>query len=87
MKDVQSGLSARKAKKLNKQEKLILDDQIRLLLTNPSAGEEKKGDLKGIHVHQFNLGTIQYLIAYSYSDDVLELIMLGPHENYYRDSP
>jgi mRNA-degrading endonuclease RelE of RelBE toxin-antitoxin system len=85
MKVIQSGLFARKAKKLNKQEKLILDDQIRILLTNPSAGDEKKGDLKGIHVHKFKLVTTQYLLAYRYSDDVLELIMLGPHENYYRD--
>ncbi|WP_353805755.1 type II toxin-antitoxin system RelE/ParE family toxin [Desulfobacter sp.] len=28
---------------------------------------------------------IQYLLAYRFVGDDLELIMIGPHENYYRD--
>lgn len=28
---------------------------------------------------------IQHLLAYRVQDDVLELIVIGPHENYYRD--
>lgn len=85
MKVIQSGIFARKVKKLHKQEKTVLDEQIRKLLNEPSIGEEKKGDLKGIYVYKFKLNATLYLLAYRYSDEVLELIMLGPHENYYRD--
>jgi len=82
---IQSRLFARKAKKLNKQDKLLLDDHIRKIMKNPFLGKEKKGDLKGVFVYKFLLGATQYLLAYRFSDVNLELIMLGPHENYYRD--
>ena len=52
---------------------------------NPSVGTEKKGDLRGVFVHKFNIKSIQYLLAYRFVGDDLELIMIGPHENYYRD--
>lgn len=52
---------------------------------NPSIGSEKKGDLRGIYVHKFKLQTTQYLLAYRFVGSDLELIMIGPHENYYRD--
>ncbi|MEA3436408.1 MAG: type II toxin-antitoxin system RelE/ParE family toxin [Thermodesulfobacteriota bacterium] len=28
---------------------------------------------------------IQYLLSYRFAEENLELIMIGPHENYYRD--
>lgn len=46
----------------------------------------KKGDLKGVFVHKFNLQNQMYLLAYHLiKEEILELIMLGPHGNYYRD--
>jgi hypothetical protein len=51
----------------------------------PSIGEEKKGDLRGVFVHKFKLKTTQYLLAYRRVGGDLELVMIGPHENYYRD--
>ncbi len=85
MKIYQSRLFEKKAKKLPKQEKKILDQEISKIANNPSIGDEKKGDLRGIFVHKFKIKTMMYLLAYRIIENDLELIMVGPHENYYRD--
>jgi hypothetical protein len=36
-------------------------------------------------VHKFKVQKTLYLLAYHFLGEDLELIMLGPHENYYRD--
>ena len=82
---IQSRLFARKVKKLHKQHKFTLDDQVRKIIENPSIGDEKRGDLKGVFVYKFKLGSTLYLLAYRFSNEVLELVMFGPHENYYCD--
>ena len=68
-----------------KQEKEILDQEVRVIAQAPSVGEEKKGDLAGVFVHKFKIQTIQYLLAYRMVGQDLELVMIGPHENYYWD--
>lgn len=68
-----------------KQDKTALDLEIRTIAENPSIGEEKKGDLRGVFVHKFKIKTNQYLLAYRKTGNDLELIMVGPHENYYRE--
>ena len=68
-----------------KQEKEVLDQEIRTIAENPSIGEEKKGDLTGVFVHKFKIKATQYLLAYRKVGQDLELVMIGPHENYYRD--
>lgn len=85
MKILQSRSFERKVKKFNKQEKNALDKQVKKIAADPSIGEEKKGDLRGVFVQKFKIKTIQYLLAYRFVGDDLELIMIGPHENYYRD--
>jgi len=85
MKILQSRSFAKKVKKFSKTEKLQLDDQIKLIIENPNIGTEKKGDLRGIFVHKFKVKTIQYLLAFRHTRETIELIMIGPHENYYRD--
>jgi mRNA interferase RelE/StbE len=85
MKIIQSNLFERKVKKLTKNQKKVLDTQVKKIVANLSLGTEKKGDIKGVRVLKFKIGTTQYLLAYRESKDVLELIMFGPHENYYRD--
>ncbi|HBR21475.1 MAG TPA: addiction module toxin RelE [Nitrospiraceae bacterium] len=84
MKIYQSRLFDKKAKKLPKREKEILDQAISKIANNPSIGDEKKGDLRGIFVHKFKVKTMAYLLAYRIIEKDLELIMIGPHENYYR---
>ena len=85
MRVIQSKLFERKVRKLNLAQKVQLDAAIREILKNPSSGEKKKGDLKSVFIYKFRIDNTLYLLAYSYSSDALELIMLGPHENYYRD--
>lgn len=85
MKIVQSTIFVRKVKKFHKDQKLELDEALKKLVKDPTIGEEKRGDLKDIFIYKFKISTIQYLLAYRYTKDVLELITIDPHENYYRD--
>ncbi len=85
IKITQSSLFGRKAKKLRKKEKEILDTEIRRIFQNPQIGREKKGDLRGVYVHKFKMNKQLILLAYQFSDKSLQLIAFGPHENYYRD--
>ncbi len=86
MKIYQSRSFAKKVKKLNEKEKHELDAEVKGITQNPLIGSEKKGDLRGIFVHKFNLQNQLYLLAYRViKEESIELIMLGPHENYYRD--
>ena len=85
MKILQSRSFEKKVKKFNKQEKEVLDEQVKQIIKNPSIGIEKKGDLRGVFVHKFKIKVIEYFLSYRFVGDDLELIMIGPHENYYRD--
>lgn len=70
---------------MSKPEKDALDREVKKIAENTAIGEEKKGDLRGVFVHKFKLKATQYLLAYRKIGDDLELVMIGPHENYYRD--
>ena len=85
MKVFQSRSFERRIKKFSKGQKLELDDQIKQIVEDPLIGTEKKGDLRGIYIHKFKIKTTQYLLAYRIIEENLELIMIGPHQNYYRD--
>ena len=86
MKILQSRLFARSIRKFHRQEKKALDNEIRKIMRNPEIGQEKRGELKGVFVHKFKIRTTLYLLSYKLNDPkTLELIMIGPHENYYRD--
>jgi hypothetical protein len=85
MKIIQSRSFEQRIKKFNQAQKIVLDEQIKLIIENPTIGTEKKGDLSEVYVHKFKIKTIQYLLAYRYNEKLLELIMIGPHQNYYRD--
>ncbi len=85
MKVFQSRSFEQKVKRFSLAQKLELDEQIKQIMEYPSIGTEKKGDLRGIYIHKFKIKTIQYLLAYRIIEENLELIMIGPHQNYYRD--
>jgi len=85
MKIYQSGSFEKKVKKMSKPEKEALDREVKKIAEDPAIGEEKKGDLRGVFVHKFKLRATQYLLAYRKIGSDLELVMIGPHENYYRD--
>lgn len=85
MRIIQTRRFEQKVKKLSKSEKRELDVAIRLIIEQPSIGEQKKGDLRSIYVYKFRINKTLYLLAYRYTPDIMELIMLGLHENYYKD--
>jgi mRNA-degrading endonuclease RelE of RelBE toxin-antitoxin system len=74
------------AKKLHKNQKHILDQVIRAIAENPDSGESKKADLSGISVYKFLIGNQEWLLAYRIiSDEFIKLLLVGPHENFYRN--
>jgi len=85
MKVLQSRSFERKVKKFTKSEKKKLDDHIRKIVDDPLIGSQKKCDLRGVYVHKLKIQNLQYLLSYRFIGEGLELIMIGPHENYYRD--
>ena len=84
MKIFQSSSFGKKVKKLKKKEKSELDNAVREIAENPSIGTEKKGDLRGIFVHKFKIAKTEFLLSYRLVGEDIELITIGPHENYYR---
>jgi len=44
-----------------------------------------KGDLRVIVVYGFVISKIEFLLSYRMADEDIDLIAIGPHENYYRD--
>jgi mRNA interferase RelE/StbE len=85
MRVYQSSSFAKSVKKLGKNQKPALDTEIKKIIHDLSIGSEKKGDLRGVFVHKFKIQGTLYLLSYRMLGEDLELIMIGPHENYYRD--
>jgi len=81
----QTPLFARTKKKLHPWQIGILDQEIKLIGEDPTIGAAKKGDLAGVFVHKFKMKRDLYLLAYTYDSESRTLIMLGAHENFYRD--
>ena len=76
----------RAVKKLHKQQKAALDEAVRTIVGQPETGETKVGDLAGVQVFKFRMGNLLCLLAYRVLDEnALKLLMVGPHENFYRD--
>jgi mRNA-degrading endonuclease RelE of RelBE toxin-antitoxin system len=76
----------RTIKKLHPNQKKSLDKAVKALASNPELGEPKVGDLDGIYVYKFKLLDKQWLLAYRViSTKKIKLLLLGPHENFYRE--
>jgi mRNA-degrading endonuclease RelE of RelBE toxin-antitoxin system len=77
---------ARALKRLHKNEKRALDKAVMAIATNPELGDAKVGDLTGISVYKFKANQSQWLLAYRIvSRNEITLLVIGPHENFYRD--
>jgi mRNA-degrading endonuclease RelE of RelBE toxin-antitoxin system len=72
-------------KKLHKSQIKELDNALREILANPDGGEQKKGDLQGVYVYKCKITKQLFLIAYQFDETTLTLLMVGPHENFYRN--
>jgi mRNA-degrading endonuclease RelE of RelBE toxin-antitoxin system len=76
----------RTVKKLHRSQKTALDEAVRTVASQPEIGEAKTGDLAGVQVYKFRIGNQLCLLAYRILDEnTLKLLMVGPHENFYRD--
>ena len=75
----------RTVKRLRPNQKKNLDDAVRAITADPSAGEAKAGDLAGVRVYKFPMAKQRVLLAYTWDEDILILLALGGHENFYRD--
>lgn len=77
---------ARAVKKLHSRQKADLDEAVRTIANDPGIGEAKLGELVGVQVYKFRMTNQLCLIAYRVLDEeTVKLLMVGPHENFYRD--
>ena len=74
-------------KKLHSNQKKVVDDAVKTIVSDPLCGESKIGDLTGISVYKFKMVRQLTLLAYTYEDKTitLTLLALGTHENFYRN--
>ena len=72
-------------KKLAASHQAVVDDAVRTIVANLGIGEAKKGDLVGIYVHKFLINRQQMLLAYEWNPKMRVLLLLGSHENFYRN--
>ena len=76
----------RAIKKLHPNQKKALDKAVKAIAADSKLGDQKIGDLEGIFVYKFKLVDKQWLMAYRVvSPKKTKLLLLGPHENFYRD--
>jgi len=72
-------------KRLAAGHQIVVQDAVRAIVANPGFGEEKKGDLAGVYVYKFPLNRRQMLLAYEWDPQTRLLLLLGSHENFYRN--
>ncbi|NQY42134.1 MAG: type II toxin-antitoxin system RelE/ParE family toxin [Legionellales bacterium] len=72
-------------KKLHLNVKVVVDEEIKKIIKEPTIGEEKKGELKCVFVHKFKVNLQEFLLAYEWDEASRLLMALGVHENFYRD--
>ena len=81
----QTSAFARTYKKLHLQQKKDVDTAIEVIVSNPLVGDAKRGDLSGVYVYKFKSQTQLLLLAYGFDPQTRHLLLLGTHENFYRD--
>ncbi|MES9857747.1 MAG: type II toxin-antitoxin system RelE/ParE family toxin [Sedimenticola sp.] len=76
----------RTVKKLHRRQKTDLDEAVQAIASDSSIGKTKVGDLAGVQVYKFRMAKQLCLLAYRVLDEnTIKLLMVGPHENFYRD--
>lgn len=84
---IQSHGFKKAVKKLHKNQKSDLDGAVQAIIDEPHLGTLKAGDFSSVRIHKFKMAKQLTLLAYQIDDGqlVLTLLMLGTHENFYRD--
>lgn len=81
----QTNAFLRAYKKLHDNQKDAVDMAVANIVRDPASGEAKKGDLAGVCVYKFDCVNQQFLLAYEYDPASRTLLLLGAHENFYRN--
>lgn len=82
---LQSAAFRRAYKRLHPNQKADVDSAVEAIVIDPTAGEAKKGDLAGVYVYKFKCVGQLALLAYEYDPATRMLLLLGSHENCYRE--
>jgi mRNA interferase RelE/StbE len=82
---IQSPVFVSQKKKLHKQQNKNLDKAVKCILSTPTIGDMKVGDLQSVQVYKFKSNNQQILLAYEVIDSTLFLYAFGTHENFYRN--
>lgn len=82
---LQANAFARAYKKLHRNQKDAVDQAVARILQDPMLGEEKKGDLAGVFVLKFDCVNRLFLLAYEFDPATRVLLLVGTHENFYRE--
>lgn len=82
---IQTSSFVRAYKRLHNNQKDAVDAAIALITSRPEAGQAKKGDLAGVFVYKFDCVNQVYLLAYEYDPQTRILLLVGAHENFYRN--
>ena len=62
-----------------------MDTAVEVIVSNSLVGDAKRGDLSGVYVYKFKSQTQLLLLAYEFDPQTRHLLLLGTHENFYRD--
>ena len=81
----QSSAFARGYKKLHPAQRQDVDTAVDAIVADPLSGEPKRGDLEGVYVYKFKSQTQLVLLAYEFDPKTRHLLLLGSHENFYRE--
>lgn len=81
----QSAIFARSYKRLHKNQKTDVDAGIEKIIKDPQIGTQKRGDLSGVYVYKFKSQNQEILLAYEFDPKTRYLLLLGTHENFYRN--
>lgn len=81
----QANAFLRAYKKLHNNQKDAVDRAVADIVRDPDLGEAKKGDLSGVYVHKFDCVNQLFLLAYEYDPETRILLLVGTHENFYRN--
>ncbi len=87
MQIVQTAKFKKVYKKLPESHRQELNKVLNVILSDPTLGEQKKGDLCWLRVYKCKIANNLTLIGYHIDDRhlVLTFVAIGSHENFYRD--
>lgn len=81
----QTNTFLRAYKKLHNNQKDAVDRAVADIVRDPTIGEAKQGDLSGVYVYKFDCVKQRFLLAYEYDPASRVLLLVGTHENFYRN--